>query len=140
MKSIPLQAHLVDPSTLLAAVRPCGLSEVDLDTIAWGFLSSQFTGPTYANWTIERRVDAYLARHGMTDLRDDGDVHAAVLQRVLTNIGAARRNGTLPVTTWETSGRPRQKAQRPRGSGEGLDLQDRWRVPQRDGVEPVWLT
>ena len=78
-------------------------TEDELDTIAWGFLGSEFTGPTYANWRIERRVDAYLAHRGMTGLVNDGDAHQAVVQRVLANLGAALRNKTLPITTCSRS-------------------------------------
>ncbi len=76
---------------------------VNYDTIAWKFLGSEFTDVNYANWPIERRVDSYMAHHGPTDLLNNGDAHAAVLQRVMANIGAAQRNGTLATTTWETS-------------------------------------
>lgn len=82
-------------------MHPCGLSEVDLDAIAWGFLGSEFTSLSYANWPIERRVDAYLAHHDMTGLVNNGDAHAAVVQQVLANTGAALREGTLPTMTWE---------------------------------------
>lgn len=92
--------------------RACELSEVDLDTIAWGFLGSEFTGLTYADWPIERRVDAFLAHRGMTDILNDGDADVAVVQHVLTNIGAALRDGTLPTATWETSRRNRAAAAR----------------------------
>jgi len=40
-------------------------TERDLDAIAWKFLGSEFTGQIYANWAIDRRVDAYLAHHGL---------------------------------------------------------------------------
>ena len=110
-----MTVHLDHTSTSVAGVRPCGLPEADLDTIAWGFLGSEFTSLIYANWPIERRVDGYLAHLGESNLLNNGDAHNAILHRVLANIGAALRNGTLPTTTWETSRRrlpSRQKAQR----------------------------
>lgn len=87
--------------------KPCELSEVDLDTIAWEFLGSEFTGLIYADWPIERRVDAYLAHRGMTGLLNDGDADVAIVQHVLANIGAAMRDGTLATATWETVRRNR---------------------------------
>ncbi|WP_174522716.1 hypothetical protein [Mycobacterium lehmannii] len=97
-----------------ASVHLRGLCEVDLDTIAWEFLGSEFTGLTYADWPIERRVNAFLAHRGMTDLRDNGDACVAVMQHLLANVGAALRDGTLPTATWETSRRDR--ATKPTGS------------------------
>ncbi len=85
--------------------KPCGLSEVDLDTIAWGFLGSEFTGLIYADWPIERRVDAFLSHRGMTSFVNNGDADVAIVQHVLANIGAALRDGTLATATWETSRR-----------------------------------
>jgi hypothetical protein len=98
-----------------------GITEDKLDTIAWGFLASEYTGLIYANWPIERRVDAYLAHHGMTHLRNNGDAQQAVLEHVLANIAAARRNGILPTTPWEMS------RQRPRETRAAESL-----LPNRD--------
>jgi hypothetical protein len=67
----------------------------ELDRIAWEFLGSKFTGQIYADWPIDRRVDAYLLHHGLTDVMNDGTVYAALLERVMANIGSALRNGTL---------------------------------------------
>ena len=39
------------------------LTEQELDAIAWQFLGSEFTGELYANWPIDRRVNAYLMHH-----------------------------------------------------------------------------
>ncbi len=66
-----------------------------LDTIAWGFLRSEFTGQSYSEWPIERRVDAYLLRHGPTALLMDGSAYNTLLDRVMANIGPALRSGVL---------------------------------------------
>jgi hypothetical protein len=71
------------------------LSKQDLDTIAWGFLRSEFTGQLYCDWPIDRRIDAYLERRGLTDFAYDGSAYDALLDRVMTNIGPALRNGIL---------------------------------------------
>lgn len=67
----------------------------EIDDIAWKFLRSEFTGHTYANWPIDRRVDAYLIRNGLRRLLDDGGIYSMLLDRVMSNIGAALRSGVL---------------------------------------------
>ena len=67
----------------------------ELDTIAWKFLGSEFAGPMYADWPIERRIDAYLQHHGLADLVNDGSASKALLEPVMANIGPALRNGVL---------------------------------------------
>ncbi|MGV0836084.1 hypothetical protein [Mycolicibacterium thermoresistibile] len=69
----------------------------DLDRIAWGFLRSEFTGRAYAGWTIERRIDAYLVRRGLRRIADDGAACGRLLERVMSNIGRARRRGLFPA-------------------------------------------
>jgi hypothetical protein len=68
-----------------------------LDAVAWSFLGSDFTDQIYANWTIERRVDAYLRHHGVTGVVTDGGAFNALLERVMANIGRAHRDGLLPA-------------------------------------------
>jgi hypothetical protein len=73
------------------------LSKRKLDAIAWEFLGSEFTGKIYADWPIDRRVDAFLRRHGLIDIVNNGGAYNALLERVMANIGRARRDGLLPV-------------------------------------------
>ena len=68
-----------------------------LDAIAWRFLGSEFTGQIYADWPIDRRVDAYLRHDGLVDIVNDGGTYNALLERVMANIGRARRDGLLPA-------------------------------------------
>ena len=70
-------------------------SKQELDAIAWKFLGSEFTGQTYADWPIDRRIDAYLQHHGLTHIANDGSFCKALLERVMANIGPALRNGVL---------------------------------------------
>jgi hypothetical protein len=68
----------------------------EFDTIAWGFLGSEFAKHNYADWPIGRRVDAYLRHHDLTEVADDGSVCDALVQHIMANIGHARRSGVLP--------------------------------------------
>lgn len=68
----------------------------DLDAIALRFLQSEFAEPAYANWPIERRLDAYLSHNRLADVdHDDGSACDALLQRVMANISRIRRSGTV---------------------------------------------
>lgn len=85
----------------------------ELDAIAWRFLGSQFAELIYADWPIDRRLEAYLAHHDMAHVSNDGDAYNAVLQHVLTNIGPALRAGVLANTTWLSMRRRRDETHSP---------------------------
>ncbi|MFC3777692.1 hypothetical protein [Mycolicibacterium holsaticum] len=72
-----------------------GLIRRELDTIAWAFLGSEFTGPAYRGWSIDRRLQAFLLHRGLTKLADDGNACNAILERVLSNLGPALRSGLI---------------------------------------------
>jgi hypothetical protein len=71
------------------------LTEQELDAIAWRFLGSEFTGELYANWPIDRRVNAYLMHHRLMHVANDAAACDALLHRVMANIGRALRHGVL---------------------------------------------
>ena len=68
------------------------LTRAELDTIAWQFLRSEFTGATHADWPIDRRLDAFLLHYGPTGLLADGtaynELQVDVARKVLRNVGA----------------------------------------------------
>ncbi|TGD89170.1 hypothetical protein BayCH28_07355 [Mycolicibacterium sp. CH28] len=67
----------------------------EFDTIAWQFLCSQYIGRTYWDWPLERRLDAFLRHQGREDILKDGAAYATVVDRVMANLGRARRDGVL---------------------------------------------
>ena len=71
------------------------LTTSQLDAIAWDFLGSEFAEQIYADWPMDRRVDAFLRHEGRDDLVKDGAAYDALLQRVMANIGRALRQGRL---------------------------------------------
>ncbi len=73
------------------------LDREELEIIAWRFLRSEFTGQIYADWPIDRRVDAYLLHYGPTELINDGSAYNELLECIMANIGPALRKGVLPA-------------------------------------------
>lgn len=71
------------------------LRQRQLDSIAWEFLGSEFTGQIYAGWPIDRRLGAYLLHRGLTEVANDGGACDALLDRVMANVGRALRTGVL---------------------------------------------
>jgi len=67
-----------------------------LDAIAWEFLASEFAGQIYLDWPIDRRLNAYLLHHGPAALLTNGSACDDLLDRVMSKIGPAVRNGVLP--------------------------------------------
>ena len=79
------------------------LTRAELDAIAWRFLRSEFTGQVYADWPLDRRIDAYLLHQGPAELLNDGSAYDALLERIMANVGAALRNGVLDSpNAWES--------------------------------------
>ena len=81
-------------------MKPAGhveLTKRKLDAIARNFLGSEYTGQIYANWPIDRRVDAYLRHYGLIDVVNNGGAYNALLECVMANFSRARRDGLLPA-------------------------------------------
>jgi hypothetical protein len=67
----------------------------EVDAMAWEFLGSRYCGARYANWPIDRRLDAYLRHRGLHRIADNGSRCAELLERVMDNISPALSKGTL---------------------------------------------
>ena len=68
----------------------------ELDDVAWEFLRPEFAGEIYLDWSIDRRLDAFLRHRGYVELHDDGTAYEALLDRVMANIGAVLQTGVVP--------------------------------------------
>jgi hypothetical protein len=71
------------------------LRDAELDAMAWGFLGSPYASNRFVEWPIDRRLHAYLRHQGLSNVADDGTLCAALLDRVMANIGRAFDSGTL---------------------------------------------
>jgi hypothetical protein len=69
--------------------------DTELEEIAWGFLGSSYASNRFVEWPIDRRLHAYLRHQGLSNVADDGTTCAALLDRVMANIGRAFDSGTL---------------------------------------------
>lgn len=83
----------------MAPTGQADLMQRELHAIAWEFLGSEFAGEGYRGWPIDRRLQAYLVRRGLTAVADDGIICDALLEHVMTNLGPALRNGMLSLAT-----------------------------------------
>ena len=70
---------------------PLLLTDSDVDALAWRFVHSSYAGKSYADWTLERRLDGFLRHQGLVRLIEDGDAYELVLSRVMAYIAALRR-------------------------------------------------
>lgn len=75
--------------------RAAAASDIDVDTVAWHFLCSRYTGRDYWDWPLERRIEAYLRHIGHAELLRDGAAYSTLIDRVMANIARARRDGVL---------------------------------------------
>jgi hypothetical protein len=68
---------------------------LDCDELSWNFINSEFSREPYGYFSLERRLDAYLRHRQLNDVLNDGNAYDALLERVMANIGPARRSGLL---------------------------------------------
>jgi len=77
------------------AATPISTDRSGFDECALAFLGSEFTGDSYIDWSIDRRLEAFLRHQGMNDLADHGGDFDTLLDCVMFNLAKARRAGLL---------------------------------------------
>jgi hypothetical protein len=60
-------------------------TDAEVHTLMTEFINSGYRGAEYANWPIERRLDRFLRRRGLTRHADDGDICKVILERLMTH-------------------------------------------------------
>lgn len=70
-------------------VDPPLLTDSDIDALVWQFMNSTYAADTYADWPLDRRLDGFLRRRGLSRIAEDGDAYHLVLNRVMAYIGLA---------------------------------------------------
>ncbi len=68
---------------------------LDCDGLSWKFMNSEFCREPYGEFSLERRLDAYLRHHQLIDILNDGNAYGELLEHVMANIRLARRSGIL---------------------------------------------
>ena len=72
---------------------PPPLTDSDVDALAWRFLNSGYADKMYADWPLDRRLDGFLRRRGMSRIAEDGDAYDLVLNHVMRHVGMAPHSG-----------------------------------------------
>lgn len=70
------------------------VSDPDVHALTWEFVNSGYRGDEYADWPIERRLDGFLRRRGLSRHADNGDICNVIIDRVMAYISATRRGGS----------------------------------------------
>ena len=70
------------------------LTDSDVDALAWQFMNSAYADDTYADWPLDRRLDGFLRRRGLSLLAEDGDAYDLVLNRVMAYIGEIQQHAS----------------------------------------------
>jgi hypothetical protein len=65
------------------------LTDSDVDALVWQFMNSTYATDTYADWPLDRCLDGFLRRRGLSRIAEDGDAYRLVLNRVMAYIGRA---------------------------------------------------
>jgi hypothetical protein len=68
---------------------------LERNELSWEFLKSEFAHDNYANWPIDRRLNAYLRHHQLLDVLNGAAAYGSLLDCVMANIGPANRRGIL---------------------------------------------
>jgi hypothetical protein len=93
-----------------AGNNPPLLTDSDVEALVWQFLSSEYVGDVYAQWSLDQRLDNFLRRSGLVRVADDGDLYNIILGRVMSDISSragrankSRAAGPRPPITGSTN-------------------------------------
>jgi hypothetical protein len=81
-----------------------GESHHRFDECALEFLGSEFASRIYTQWPIERRLEAFLRRQGLSHLADAGEYFNDLMDRVMVNFARARQDGLVSRTAHADGG------------------------------------
>lgn len=70
------------------------MTDADVHALTWEFVNSGYRGDEYANLPIDRRLDRFLRRRGLSRHADNGDICNVIIDRVMTHIGVMGRGGS----------------------------------------------
>ncbi|WAC93819.1 hypothetical protein [Mycobacterium sp. Aquia_213] len=59
----------------------------EANVLASEFMDSAYADDTYADWPLDRRLDGFLNRRGLSRITENGDAYDLVLDRVMAYIG-----------------------------------------------------
>jgi len=85
---------------------PASITDSDVDTLAWEFLHSPYVGPTYADWSPDRRLDVFLRRRGLARVADDGDLTTIVLNRIMAYVHLVPPTAHILKDEWPARSQP----------------------------------
>jgi hypothetical protein len=66
------------------------VTDSEVYALTWAFVNSGYRGDEYANWPIERRLEGFLRRRGLSRHADNGDICNIILDRIMTHISPCR--------------------------------------------------
>jgi hypothetical protein len=73
---------------------PLLVTDSDVHALTWEFVNSGYRGDEYAHWPIDRRLDGFLRRRGLSRHADNGDICNVIIDRVMTCISDTGRGGS----------------------------------------------
>jgi hypothetical protein len=79
-----------DPGPSFIDGDPSAVTDSDVHALAGEFLNSGYRGDEYANWPIERRLDGFLRRRGLSRHANDGDVCNVIIDRIMTRASGSK--------------------------------------------------
>ena len=77
---------------------PSAMTDSDVHALVGEFLNSGYRGQEYANWPIERRLDGFLRRRGLSRHAIDGDVCNVIIDHIMARVSGTGRAASSAST------------------------------------------